>query len=359
MNQTLLDIIRQEILDGGAIPFARYQELCLYYPGLGYYQRAGSPTGKSGDFYTAPHVHELFGRTVGQWIRSSTPESSSTSMTIVELGPGNGQLAQDILDSWEGPEPEYVLLEGGDKRRTELEDRFAGKRVRVVSPDRFDSLEPFTGIVLANEFFDALPMTIYERREDGLMEVWVDIVNDRFVEILRPAGSFGRAAAGFLDGLPEGCRAELATEWGTWLHRIAGKLISGAVLAFDYGDTAEGLLLPWRAGGTLRCFRNHEVDTDPYMAPGEKDITASVNFTVLEKLSREVGFVPGKLLTQASFLIRAGILELLEEEMARLEEKEATAMWLTVKNLVHDEEGMGEIFKAMVLRKAGDPKSKI
>ena len=68
-------------------------------------------------------------------------------------------------------------------------------------------------------------------------------------------------------------------------------------------------------------------------------------------MSREVGFVPGKLLTQASFLIRAGILELLEEEMARLEEKEATAMWLTVKNLVHDEEGMGEIFKAMVLRK--------
>ncbi|MDF1536584.1 MAG: SAM-dependent methyltransferase [bacterium] len=351
MKNDLEDIIRQEILDRGPIPFARYQELCLYQPGLGYYQRAGSPTGKSGDFYTAPHVHELFGRTVGQWIRTSAADDLTAPMTIVELGPGNGQLAQDILDSWEGSLPEYILVESGEERRTQLESRFTGRSVRVVPPDRFDDLDPFTGVVLANEFFDALPVTVYERRETELTEVWVDLADNLFVEILRPASGVGLAAARFLDGLPDGSRTELADGWATWLERIFRRLEKGIVLAFDYGDTADGLHVPWRAGGTLRCFRSHQVDTEPYEAPGEKDITASVNFTVLEDLARETGFTPDRLLTQASFLIRAGILELLAEEMARLEEKKATALWLTVKNLVHDEDGMGEIFKAMVLRK--------
>jgi SAM-dependent MidA family methyltransferase len=355
-----MDIICQEIHENGPIPFSRYMVLCLYHPEYGYYQQAGSPTGKAGDFYTAPHVHELFGRTIGKWIqdqeiRPSNSETDSHELTIIELGPGNGQLAQDILDSWpntsEYPPPRYILVEGGDKRREQLKSRFAGRDVRVVPPDRFDDIEPFTGIVLANEFFDALPMTVYERCEDTLCEAWVDVVDGKLVEILRPATGTGKEAAAFLDTLPDGCRTELANEWSAWLEQISGKMESGALLAFDYGDTADGLLVPWRGGGTLRCFHSHKVDTEPLETPGEKDITANVNFTVLEELARKVGLIPDKLRTQASFLIRGGILELLEQDMAELEEKEATSMWLTVKNLVHDEEGMGEIFKAAVFRK--------
>ena len=361
MGQQLMEIIHQEIREKGPIPFARYQELCLYYPGLGYYQKGDSPTGRSGDFYTAPHVHELFGRTIGQWIRNSFSEDLPATMTIVELGPGNGQLAQDILDSWPGTFPEntfleyilseYILVEGGDERRKQLEERFAGKPVRVIPPDKFNDLKPFQGVVLANEFFDALPMTIYERCDDELLELWVDLADDQLVELLRPATRVGPIESAFLDKLTDGCRTELADGWGDWLSKISSKLEVGALLTFDYGDPADGLLVPWRGGGTLRCFRSHKVDTEPFEAPGEKDITAHVNFTVLEELAREAGLTPDRLRSQASFLIRGGILELLEAEMAKLDEKEATSMWLTVKNLVHDEEGMGEVFKTAVFKK--------
>ena len=103
-------------------------------------------------------------------------------------------------------------------------------------------------------------------------------------------------------------------------------------------------------GGTLRCYQRHQVDTNPYENPGEKDITAHVNFSFLKDIALETGFTLRSYTTQSSFLIKGGILELLAKQMEQLPENEATGLWLTVKNLIH-EEGMGEIFKAMVLEK--------
>ncbi len=92
------------------------------------------------------------------------------------------------------------------------------------------------------------------------------------------------------------------------------------------------------------------MDTDPYDAPGEKDITAHINFTLLRHWAEDSGFTFHSLLSQSSFLIRGGILDMLAQRMENLPEREATGLWLTVKNLIH-EEGMGDIFKAMVLEK--------
>ena len=82
-----MDIIRQEILENGPISFARYQELCLYHPELGYYQRQEPATGSSGDFYTAPHVHALFGHTVGQWIRNVASRAGALTQAIISTAP--------------------------------------------------------------------------------------------------------------------------------------------------------------------------------------------------------------------------------------------------------------------------------
>jgi SAM-dependent MidA family methyltransferase len=348
-----MDIIRQEILENGPISFARYQELCLYHPELGYYQRQEPATGSSGDFYTAPHVHALFGHTVGQWIRNVASRAGWGKVTVLELGPGNGQLAQDILTYWEGGKPEIsmILLEEAGPRRRDLEARFQGSPVQVMGPDEINRIEPFEGVVLANEFFDALPLRIFSRIDNHINEVFVDQDEAGFTEILRHPEETDEVLGAFLAELPEGFRTEVSVLCKPWLQKISRVLREGKILIIDYGELTDALKVPWRSGGTLRCYRRHHVDTDPYDGPGEKDITAHVNFDLLEQWAKEAGLQQVSLVSQASFLIRAGILELLSAKMEKLDERHATGLWLTVKNLVHDEEGMGEIFKAAVYRK--------
>ncbi|MGD8352577.1 MAG: SAM-dependent methyltransferase [Pseudomonadota bacterium] len=348
----LSKVIAAEISEKGPIPFSRYMELCLYHPHFGYYQRQEPVTGPSGDFYTAPHVHALFGRTIAAWIQKTVEKQSLKNVTILELGPGNGQLARDILDGWDSAQRPVSLIlveEGGPKRR-DLQARFADDPVKLVEPEELDQLEPIQGVVLANEFFDALPLRIFTRTGDAVKEVFVDKSTDGFVEVLKPAEVTGIVAQ-LVEALPEGFRTEVSDLWQSWLERISRVIRRGQLLVLDYGESVEGLIVPWRANGSLRCYRRHQVDTDPYEAPGEKDITAHVNYSLFRHYAEEAGFNFRSLTSQSSFLIKGGILEMLAQKMEKLPEKDATGLWLTVKNLVH-EDGMGEVFKAMILEKS-------
>jgi SAM-dependent MidA family methyltransferase len=350
-KRDLKQIIADEIREKGPMPFSRYMELCLYHPSLGYYQRQEPITGPAGDFYTAPHVHALFGRTIGAWIQRMATGNDLKEVTILELGPGNGQLARDILDHWDTGQSmlSMVLVEEAGPRRRDLEARFANDPVRVVGPVELDGLEPIQGVVLANEFFDALPLRVFTREDGVIREVFVDHADSDFDEVLLPTevqGHLGKV----LQNLPDGFRTEASDLWRPWFQRIARILDHGHLLVLDYGEIEEGLIVPWRMAGTLRCYHRHQVDTDPYDSPGEKDITAHVNFSLLQSLGEEAGLEFRSLTSQSSFLIKGGILEILAQSMDKLPEKEATGLWLTVKNLVH-EEGMGEVFKAMVMEK--------
>jgi len=350
-KKDLREIIADEIREKGPMPFSRYMELCLYHPSLGYYQRQEPTTGPAGDFYTAPHVHGLFGRTIGACIQRSAAQYSLKEVTVLELGPGNGQLARDILDHWEEERCtlSMILVEEAGPRRRDLEARFADAPVRVVGPDELDDLDPFEGVVLANEFFDALPLRVFTREGGVVMEVFVDHDKEGFREVQYPVQVDGRAAS-ILESLPDGFRTELSDLWQPWLQRIARVLERGQLHILDYGESTEGLIVPWRVAGSLRCYRRHKVDTDPYDSPGEKDITAHVNYTLLRQWAEDAGFEFRSLTSQSSFLIKGGILEALARTMESLSERDATGLWLTVKNLVH-EDGMGEVFKAMVMEK--------
>lgn len=355
MENNLEKIIRSEIAEKGPMPFSRFMEICLYHPGQGYYQREARVTGGAGDFFTAPHVHELFGHTISAWIRKEAERIGLEEVTLVELGPGNGQLAQDILESWDlsGPPLSMILAEAGAARRRELAARFEGRQVRVISPEEIDGLDPVKGAVLANEFFDALPLRIFENRGDVIQEVHVRLEGESLVEALLPARDIPRSFSSLLQDLPEGFRTEVSPGWDEWMGKIGRLLERGLLLVLDYGEFTDGLLVPWRMGGTLRCFYRHRVDTDPFEAPGQKDITAHVNFSFLKEAALSKGFSLRSYTSQSSFLIKGGILELIAERMNRLGEKEGMKLWLTVKNLVH-EEGMGEIFKALVLERRGE-----
>jgi SAM-dependent MidA family methyltransferase len=278
-------------------------------------------------------------------------ENGLEKVTVLELGPGNGQLARDILDHWDKGQSilSVVLVEEAGPRRRDLEARFANDPVRVVGPVELEGMDPIGGVVLANEFFDALPLRVFTREGDVTREVFVDHADGGFGEILLPAEVQGHLGE-VLENLPEGFRTEASDLWQPWLQRIARALDHGHLLVLDYGEMEEGLIVPWRMAGTLRCYHRHQVDTDPYDSPGEKDITAHVNFSLLKSLGEEADLEFRSLTSQSSFLIKGGILEMLAERMDKLPEKEATGLWLTVKNLIH-EDGMGEVFKAMVMEK--------
>lgn len=357
-DNRLLDIITGEIRGSGPMPFSRYMELCLYHPWFGYYQRGATVTGRDGDFFTAPHVHGLFGTVIARWILNRIEELKAADPVLLELGPGNGQLMQDIMDDWKSSGNESVcrveLVEGSPHQRDALSKRFPDRAIRVRDPENWETVEPFHGVVLANEFFDALPLRVIAREEDELREVFVDVRDGKMVEVLRPLDvePLDGALSMVLDYLPDEQRLEFSDAWRIWLRRIFSRLQRGAVLVIDYGDATEALTVPWRGSGTLRCYRKHSVDGDPYTCPGEKDITAHVNFSLLEKWAVEEGFTRESFTTQSSFLTRAGMLELLVERMeGREDDAGAVQEWLTVKNLIQDEGGMGETFKVMVLVK--------
>ncbi len=168
---TLRQKIEQEIRERGPIPFSRYMDLCLYDPELGYYSWHAEQFGKAGDFYTSSDVHAVFGRLLARqfeemWRALGSPDQ----LEILELGPGRGLFAQDVLDWSEKQFPEffralhYCLTESSAALRrklsTTLSARFAQGKASLTSFPGRSLTSEIPIIVFANEFFDALPVEI-------------------------------------------------------------------------------------------------------------------------------------------------------------------------------------------------------
>jgi hypothetical protein len=195
LEPALRQRIAGEIARNGPIPFSRYMELCLYEPELGYYSRAREQFGKAGDFYTSSDVHAVFGRLLArQFEEMWRALDSPARIDLIELGPGRGLFARDVLD-WSAKQfPEfsralhYALVEQSAHLRTKLQERLA-EHIAAGDCEIFDSLESSASrasdniIVFANEFFDALPVDVIDYR--GAVRVGYE--NGRFTEtFVRP-----------------------------------------------------------------------------------------------------------------------------------------------------------------------------
>jgi SAM-dependent MidA family methyltransferase len=334
-------------------------ELCLYHPELGYYSRPKEQFGRAGDFYTSSDVHAVFGRLLARqfdemWRVLGAPHR----IALVELGPGRGLFAQDVLDWAQKKFPdfldaiEYVLIERSPALRARLQERFA---VRGAKVSLTGSLEewidgPENAIVFANEFFDALPVEVIAA--EGQLRVAVR--GDRFVETFVPASA---EELDFLDRYGvhpgPGVRSEAALAAVACMTRAASKLTRGFIVAIDYGCTQEELLAG-RSGNTVRSFRQHALSATPYEAPGEQDITANVNFTALRAAALASGMEAGHLVTQAQFLLGIGEDNEFADafEDARLPQERAK-ITLQLKHLATPA-GMGEIFQVLALSRGVD-----
>jgi SAM-dependent MidA family methyltransferase len=356
---TLREKIAQETREHGPIPFSRYMELCLYDPELGYYARHAEQFGKAGDFYTSSDVHAVFGRLLARqfdemWRALNLP----AAIQIIELGPGRGLFAQDVLDWSEKKFPEffgairYSLIESSPPLRERLmqtlERHFVtGKCALQSTPLPEVSQSGMPVIVFANEFFDALPVEVLSEKGSLRIRSGAGCLEETWTA----------ASAEELEYLdrysvhPEpGERVEAGLIAHEYMQRIACSVSCGFIAIVDYGYTREELLAGCHRG-TIMTYRQHSASSNPYEAPGEQDITAHVNFTVLQSVAEQSGMQVEKLLTQSQFLMGIGEVNQFADafEECKLPQERAKVA-LQLKHLVTPA-GMGETFHVLIASK--------
>jgi SAM-dependent MidA family methyltransferase len=275
----LLGRIRGSADADGFVPFDRFVEIALYAPGDGYYTRADLTRGRSGDYYTAAHVHPLFGTTVARRLLEEFEAlGRPEAFRIVEVGAGDGTLARDIATAWpdltKAPMPEYVRLDP------------AGDAPGGIAAGPVGALQPIVGVVLANELLDALPFRRIVRRADGWRELGVRWTDGRLVPAEGPP-------ARPIPGAPpsdaaEGTIREIGAAAAAWVRELADALGEGSAILIDYGGTA-GEIAARGAVGTLQAIRDHRADVDPLDAPGTSDLSAWVDFSRVRDAARRAG----------------------------------------------------------------------
>ncbi len=393
VQSSLREQIEREIRERGPIPFSRYMQICLYDPSHGYYAAHADQFGKAGDFYTSSDVHAVFGRLLARqfdeiWQTLDRPPK----IEILELGPGRGLFARDVLDWSRKKFPDcfaaltYTLQETSPVLRTKLQETLrdhldAGKaavpeersnvaqRFSAGTRDQDDqvpegrptgpcrTLAPETPlIVFANEFFDALPVEIIGTsgklhlalENNRLHETWLPPLAEE-LEFLDRYGVHPEAGERIeVPIVAQDCMRQIAcaTERGS---------LAVVVIVIDYGYT-RNQQLAGRHRGTLMAYRHHSASSDPYQAPGEQDLTAHVNFTALAAACEQEGMEVEKLRTQSQFLM--GIGE--KNQFADAFEgcclpQERVKVALQLKHLVTPV-GMGETFQVLIASRAINPK---
>jgi len=309
--------IANEIRNGGSIPFARFMELALYEPKLGYYRNGRDPFGVPGDFYTAEQLQPVFGEMVAAYTaRCAEDAGGASDFSVLEIGAGRAEL-EPFLRRWR-----YVPFDFG----------------RGALP------KSVTGLVIANEFFDALPVHLLRKERNDWLELCVGLKGNEFVfvqsgeipaELIEYARRYAR-------DVEEGSIVEASLAALEWIACISRILDRGRLLVIDYGYEAKELR---RFGqGSLIGYRRHQAKDDVLAAPGTKDITAHVNFTALRDAARRSGFLERKTCAFAEWA-----RSLWDEEEFRLRWETANRRWrLQWKQLVF---GLGETFRVMELKK--------
>ncbi|MDE0204370.1 MAG: SAM-dependent methyltransferase [Rhodospirillaceae bacterium] len=338
----LADEIRERIRRDGPISIATYMELCLHHPDYGYYRR-GRPIGASGDFITAPEVSQMFGELIGLWCAAVWQAMGEPQrVRLVELGPGRGTLLADALRAV-GTVPAF--RDAFDLHLVETNESLRAEQARVLAAaqptwhERVETVPPGPVLVVANEFFDALPIRQFE---------WVDNAWRERVVTLAPSSEAFRFAntnsvpieAG-LGCAPSGAIAERAPAREALAGALAERVATegGAALIIDYGYEQTGL------GDTLqamRLHRRHGVLEDP----GTADLTAHVDFSALASAARREGAAVFGPTSQGQFLRSLGIDARASRLRQNASAEQATEIDAALRRLT-GAHGMGSLFKAM------------
>jgi SAM-dependent MidA family methyltransferase len=339
--------IRGEIAaSGGWIGFARYMDLALYAPGLGYYSAGSRKLGKAGDFVTAPEISPLYGQTLARQVKQVLDAGFDE---VLEVGAGSGALAATLLEELEhsGKTPRnYLILELSADLRERSRDTLAARVPHLLERVAWlNRLPPsFSGVVLGNEVLDAMPVHVVRIQGGKVEEGGVGARNDRLDWSWRVASDEPLDAARSLD-LPEGFRTEIALAARAFVRSLAGVLEKGVAFFVDYGFPQKEYYHPQRKDGTLMCHYRHHAHTDPFFLPGLQDITSHVDFGAIAAAAREGGLELAGFTSQAQFLVNCGITEV----MSRTPAEDGTRFLPLANQANHlmSPAEMGELFKVI------------
>ncbi|HEX6002480.1 MAG TPA: SAM-dependent methyltransferase [Burkholderiales bacterium] len=342
--------IREEIeAAGGWIDFARYMELALYAPGLGYYMAGARKLGVAGDFVTAPEISALFGETlaaqVAQILQSAGDE-------VLEVGAGSGALAAALLAELERVDAlpaRYLILELSPELRRRSRDTLAARLPHLMERVAWlNQLPPaFNGCVLGNEVLDAMPVALLSRTRGVVQERGVALAGDAFAWCERALPARLRVEVDPAWFPFDGYCSEIGLHAQAFVRTLGPVLERGAAIFIDYGFPRHEYYHPQRAHGTLRCHYRHHAHDDPFFLPGLQDITSHVDFTAIAAAGRGAGLELLGYTNQAQFLINCGITE----RLGRTPPDEPAAylpLAAQVQKLTSPAE-MGELFKVIAL----------
>ena len=341
-------VIANEIQQNGTIAFARFMELALYAPSVGYYRNALQKFGKGGDFVTAPEISPLFSRCIATQCAELLTQLSGGD--ILEFGAGSGIMAADILLALKNKNQlpnHYYILELSSALQA-IQKKTIAKKI----PDYLDRViwlsqlpeKNFQGVVLANEVLDAMPVSRFCVTEKT-MESYIFLENNLMVERFLKTNN-----AALIDAIhhikndgvvfQHGYISEINLWLNGWIKSISNFLLRGAVIIIDYGFVRREYYHPDRSMGTVMCHHQHRAHSDFFYQIGYQDITAHVDFTAVAEVAVAAGFSVDGFATQAAFLMNC---DLLSEIDLSADAKTQQVMQLTSPS------EMGELFKVIGL----------
>lgn len=342
----LSEIIRAKIAEEGPISLAEFMGLALAHPEHGYYCKR-DPLGARGDFITAPEISQIFGEMVGLWCAQSWMAMGGGPVSLVELGPGRGTLMADLLRATRKV-PEFHdsitihMVEVSPTLAHAQYMRLRHEHPRIEWLGSIEELPPSPTLLVANEFFDALPIRQFIMTGDGLRErrVGWDAAAAEFIFTEGPAGlQLAKSGQTIASGtIMEQCPAGRAI-----MRQLAARLreYGGAALIIDYGYLGDA------HHDTLQAVKSHHFH--PVLRdPGEADLTAHVDFSTLMHIARDSGLAVPPLITQGDFLLRMGA-KLRAEILARQTQGEARGAILSGLQRLVSPQAMGELFKVMAM----------
>ena len=320
--------IRERIRREGPVTYETFLDIVLYDEEEGYYRQGKRPRQ---DYFTSPEIHPVFGKTIAKYLDAIRLSCGRNKISVIELGGGSGLLAEQIVSSVAHADTlEYVIVEKGKKKNTES--------VRRVSD--LKDLAPIEGlaVVVANEFFDALPFHRVVGDDEGMKEIYVDFA-DRFTETLGPLSSDVKSFLSFHPlFLNLRQMSEVTTRSYEVLTRLTELVDEGVLLLFDYGYHAEDLALGRFPDGSVVGYKDFTIRKDLTSDLGSVDITHHVNFDHLGSVLNDLGWQKAGEIEQYRFLMNVGLLD----EMMLLPDGER----IQAKNLINPQ-GLGSMISAL------------
>ncbi|MEX0852056.1 MAG: class I SAM-dependent methyltransferase [Bauldia sp.] len=344
----LAEKLAQRIRAAGPITVAEYMAACLSDAEHGYYMRR-EPFGKAGDFITAPEVSQMFGELIGLWLVAAWERMGEPPrFVLAELGPGRGTLMADILRT---ALIKPGFLEAAEVNLVEISPRLRQVQAKTLSASGaaigwhagLDDLPAGPTLLVANEFFDAMPIRQFQWSSDGWAERVVDLGEDgRLVLGLRPVDERPPAVP-----LPENAVIETSAGGEAVMTGLAGRLAGqgGAALIIDYGSGRPGY------GDTLQAVRNHAYD-NPLATPGEADLTAHVDFVALARAASAAGAHCRAVMSQGEFLVRLGLVER-ANVLGRGKDTKTRDMIAAAMERLATPKAMGDLFKVLAVSAPG------